>query len=122
MNTLHSLFWKQGQTQIARKDLATVAKAREAVKILTGLIREGAEWQLQHLELHEKRLGELRDRIKTEAKEDENMKRLQGIAGVGAIVAYAFVAHVGDGSRFDSGAQIRLRQNSRIFKFLWTIT
>jgi len=68
VNTPHSLFWKQGQTQIVRKDLATVAKAREAVKILTGLIREDAEWQLRHLELHEKRLGELRDRIKAEAK------------------------------------------------------
>ena len=44
VNTLHSLFWKQGQTQVVRKDLATVAKAREAVKILTGLIREEAEW------------------------------------------------------------------------------
>jgi len=106
VNTPHSLFWKQGQTQIVRKDLATVAKAREAVKILTGLIREDAEWQLRHLELHEKRLGELRDRIKAGAKGDENMKRLQGIAGVGAIVAYAFVAHVGDGSRFGSGAQV----------------
>ena len=104
VNTLHSLFWKQGQTQVVRKDLATVAKAREAVKILTGLIREEAEWQLQHLELHEKRLRELKDRIKAEAKADENMERLQGIAGVGAIVAYAFVAHVGDGSRFGSGA------------------
>jgi len=102
VNTPHSLFWKQGQTQIVRKDLATVAKAREAVKILTGLIREDAEWQLQHLELHEKRLGELRDRIKAEAKGDGN----KGIAGVGAIVAYAFVAHVGDGSRFGSGAQV----------------
>ena len=34
------------------------------------------------------------------------MKNLQTIAGVGPVVAYAFVAHVGDGSRFGSGSQV----------------
>jgi transposase len=33
------------------------------------------------------------------------MKNLQTIPGVGPIVAYAFAAHVGDGSRFSTGAQ-----------------
>jgi hypothetical protein len=65
-----------------------------------------AEYILKHLELHEQRLEEMRKKIKKESKTDENMKRLQGIAGVGPIVAYAFVAHVGDGSRFSKGAQV----------------
>ena len=34
------------------------------------------------------------------------MKRFQNIAGVGPVVAYAFVAHVGDGSRFSRIAQV----------------
>ncbi|MDR0444130.1 MAG: transposase [Treponema sp.] len=34
------------------------------------------------------------------------MKRLQSIPGVGPIVAYAYMAHVGDGSRFSKGAQV----------------
>ena len=106
INTLHSMFWKQGRTEVVRKDLATAAKAREAIKVLTGQIREDAEWQIRHLELYEKRLKELKGRISGEAKEDEDMKRLQTVAGVGPIVAYAFLAHVGDGSRFGSGAQV----------------
>ena len=106
INTLHSLFWKQGHTEIVRKNLATVAKAREAIKVLTGQIREDAEWQIGHFELYEKRLKELKDKIKGEAKEDENMQHLQSIAGVGPVVAYAFVAHVGDGSRFNNGSQV----------------
>jgi len=44
--------------------------------------------------------------MKQEAKEDEDMKILQTIPGVGTIVAYAFTAHVGDGSRFSKGAQV----------------
>ena len=32
------------------------------------------------------------------------MQNLQSIPGVGPVVAYAFVAHMGDGSRFSMGA------------------
>jgi transposase len=106
INTLHSLFWKQGHTEVVRRDLATVENAREAIKILTGQIREDAEWQIKHLELYEQRIKELKDKIKATAKQDEGMKLLQSIAGVGPVVAYAFVAHVGDGSRFSKGAQV----------------
>jgi transposase len=106
INTLHSLFWKQGHTEVVKKDIATAEKAREAVKILTGQIREDAEWQIKHLELYEQRIKELKGKIKQEAKQDEDMKLLQSIAGVGPVVAYAFVAYIGDGSRFSKGAQV----------------
>jgi len=106
INTLHSLFWKQGHTEVVRKNLATTEKAREAIKVLTGQVRENAEWQIKHLELYEQRIKELENKIKKEAKEDEDMKLLQNIAGVGPVVAYGFVAHVGDGSRFSKGAQV----------------
>jgi transposase len=106
INTLHSLFWKQGRTEVVRKHLATAAKAAEAVKILTGQVLEEALWQIKHFELYEKRIKELKEKIESEAKQDESMKQLQSIAGVGPVVAYAFVAHVGDGSRFSKGAQV----------------
>jgi len=106
INTLHSLFWKQGHTEVVRKDVATVAKAQQAIKVLNGQILEEAEWQIKHFELHEQRIKELRARIKETAAKDEDMKLLQNIAGVGPMVAYAFVAHVGDGSRFNKGAQV----------------
>jgi transposase len=106
INTLHALFVHQGHTTIARKNLATAEKRREAVKILTGLEREEAEWILKYLELHERRIKELKGKIQKEAKNDEDMKNLQTIPGVGPVVAYAFTAHVGDGSRFSTGAQV----------------
>jgi len=43
INTLHSLFWNQGHTRIAKKDLATAAKAREATRLLAWQMREDAE-------------------------------------------------------------------------------
>ena len=106
INMLHSLFVKQGITTVSRKNLATVEKARQAIGVLEGQLRDDAEYQLLHLELHEKRINELKIKINQEAKTDEDMKVLQSIAGVGPVVAYAYVAHIGDGSRFNKGAQV----------------
>jgi len=106
INTLHAIFIHQGHTTVVKKDIATTEKRREAVKVLTGLEREEAEWLLKYLELHEQRIKEIKSRIQKEAKSDEDMKRLQSIPGVGPVVAYAFMAHVWDGSRFSKGAQV----------------
>jgi transposase len=106
INTLHAIFIHQGHTTIKRKDLSTGARRKEAVEILSGIEREEAEWLLKYLDLHEQRIKELKAKIQKEAKEDEAMKLLQTIPGVGPVVSYAFVSHVGDGSRFSKGAQV----------------
>jgi transposase len=106
LNQLHAMFVHQGHTTVVRKNIATVENRQETVKLLTGQEREEAEWILKYLELHEQRISELKKKIKKEAQNDEDMKNLQTIPGVGPIVAYAFVAHVGDGSRFSKGAQV----------------
>jgi transposase len=87
INLLHALFVHQGHTTIVRKHLSTAERRREAVAILSGQEREEAEWLLKHLDLYEQRIKELKDRMKREAKSDENMKQLQSIAGVGPVVA-----------------------------------
>jgi len=106
INLLHAMFVHQGHTTVVRKNLATAEKRREAVKLLTGREREEAEWLLKHLELYDQRIKELKEAITAEAKTDEGMKNLQTIPGVGPVIAYAFAAHVGDGSRFSAGAQV----------------
>jgi transposase len=103
---LHALFVHQGHTTVVKKQLATTAKRQEVIGLLSGQEREEAEWILKYLELHEMRLTELKKQISAEAQEDENMRRLQTVAGVGPIVAYAYVAHVGDGSRYTRAAQV----------------
>ena len=106
INLLHAMFVHQGHTTVVRKNLATAERRQEAVYLLTGQEREEAEWILKHLDLHEQRIKELKGKIQKEAKKDADMKNLQSIAGVGPVVAYAYVAHVGDGSRFSSGSQV----------------
>ena len=106
INVLHALFVHQGHTTIVKKNLATAEKRLLALNVLCGQEREEAEWLLRHLELYEQRIKELKSRMQKESKEDEDIKRLQTITGVGPVVAYAYVAHVGDGSRFSSGSQV----------------
>jgi len=106
INTLHAIFVHQGHTTVVKKNLATAERRQQAIQALAGHEREEAEWLLKYLELHEQRIKELRGKIKEEATNDEDMKRLQSIPGIGPVVAYAFTAHVGDGSRFSKGAQV----------------
>jgi len=106
INTLHAMFVHQGHTTVVRKDLSTTERRRQAIEVLRGEEREEAEHLLQHLDLYEKRIKVLKSKIQQEAKADENMLRLQSIAGVGPIVAYAYVSYVGDGSRFNKGPQV----------------
>jgi len=106
LNQLHAMFVHQGQTAVVKKDIATNEKRQETIKLLTGQELEEAQWILKHLNLHEQRIRELKKKIYKEAKEDGDMKNLQTIPGVGPIVSYAFVAYVGDGSRFNKGAQV----------------
>jgi len=106
INTLHAIFVHQGHTTIVKKNIATAERRQEAIKVLTGTEREEAQWILKYLELHEMRIKELKAKIQKEAKNDEDMKVLQTIPGVGPIVSFAFAAHIGDGSRFSKGAQV----------------
>ena len=106
LNMLHAMFVHQGHTTIVKKDIANAENRQESIKLLTGQEREEAEYILKHLELYEQRIKELKGKIKKEAEENEDMKNLQTIPGVGPVVAYAFYAHVGDGSRFNTGAQV----------------
>ena len=106
INTLHALFVHQGYTTIVKRDLATEKRRLEVLELLQGQGREEAEWILKHLELYDIRIKELKEKINNEAKSDEDIKRLLKIAGIGPITAYAFVAYVGDGTRFNKGAQV----------------
>jgi len=106
LNQLHAMYVHQGHTTIVRKDLATSERRQEAVELLTGQEREEAEWILKHLDLYEKRIKELKDKMIKETKKNEDMINLQTIPGVGPVVVYAFTAHVGDGSRFSTGSQV----------------
>ena len=84
VNLLHGLFVHQGITTIVKKELATKEKREEAVQQFSGLEGEEAAWILTCLEAHEARLLTLKRRMEEERKGDEQLKRPEGVPGVGA--------------------------------------
>ena len=105
INKLHALFLAQGITTVMRKDLSTREQRKETIKVLTGLEREEAEYLVLCLELHERRIEAMGQQIKKESAGDEVIQRLQSVPGVGPVVAFAFVSHVGAG-RFENASQV----------------
>ena len=105
INRLHGLFVSVGITTMRKKDLATAQRRGEAVKELKGFEREEAEHLLQCLVLYEGRIKKLEKRIDQEAAEDEQMRQLQTVPGVGPKVSFAFVSHVA-AERFENADQV----------------
>ena len=105
INRLHALFVNQGITTIVRKDLSTGEERKTFIERLNGLDREEANYIVEVLELHEKRIEALEKKVKEESKEDEMIQRLQSIPGVGPMVSFAFAAHVG-AERFENAGQL----------------
>jgi len=105
INKLHALFLAQGITTVTRKDLSTGEQRKGAIKVLTGLEREEAEYVVNCLSLHELRIEELKGKIEKESAGDEVVKRLQSVPGVGPITAFAFVSHVAP-ERFENPSQV----------------
>jgi transposase len=105
INQLHGLFVSEGITTKVRKDFATEKSRKEAVKELSGLERQEADYLLKCLDLCEQRILELEGQMAEESAGDEVIERLQSVPGVGPKVAFAFVAHVA-AERFENASQV----------------
>lgn len=105
INRLHGLFVSQGITTKVRKDLATSENREAAIKELSGLERQEAEYLLKSLSLCDQRIAELEAQMSDESAGDEVIQRLQSVPGVGPKTAFAFVAHVA-AERFENASQV----------------
>jgi transposase len=106
INLVHGLFVHQGITTITKKNLAGKEAREEAVKLLSGQEAEEAVWALKTIALSERRIAELDKQMAEEREGEGDIERLMSVPGVGPVVSLAFAAYVGDGSRFENGAQV----------------
>ena len=106
INRIHAVFLECGITEIKRKDLATVEKRTESIKILKGLALMQAERNLEKLKLIEKQIQEVENLLDEEIDGDKNIEKLEEIPGVGKQLDSAFVAFIGDGSRYPNVSTI----------------
>jgi transposase len=106
INRLHSIYAREGITNLSKRDLKTeeVRKAQETLLegyTLAEAIRIGEE-----LTLFEKHIKAIRREINEDLKTEPLTPYLLSIPGVGPATAMAFLAYVGDGSRFAHGRQV----------------
>lgn len=106
VNRLHALFVECGVTDIKKRNLATKTSREKSVRSLETTQRRQAERICRVIELIEGQIAEVKKEIAAEAGSDEGIKSLQSVPGVGELTAVAFSGFIGDGSRFDNGAQV----------------
>lgn len=106
INRLHAIFVECGITEIKKKDLATIDNRIKCIKMLKGIALAQAERILKKLELVETQIEEVEELLDKEIDGDKNIEKLTEIPGVGKQLASAYVAFIGDGSRFPNASTI----------------
>lgn len=106
INRLHAIFVECGITEIKKKDLATIDNRIKCIKMLKGIALAQAERILKKLELVETQTEEVEELLNKEIDGDKNIEKLTEIPGVGKQLASAYVAFIGDGSRFPNASTI----------------
>lgn len=106
INRLHAIFVECGITEIKKKDLATIDNRIKCIKMLKGIALAQAERILKKLELVETQTEEVEELLDKEIDGDKNIEKLTEIPGVGKQLASAYVAFIGDGSRFPNASTI----------------
>lgn len=106
INRLHSLFVRQGIVTVGNEDLRTVEHRQNNLGCLTGYTQSEVQRIQEELNLVEKHIDQIEVEIEEDIKSEPLAARLMSIPGVGPTTAMAFLAHVGDGSRFSKARQV----------------
>jgi len=106
VNRLHAVFVQAGMTTLKRSDLADGESRRGVMKMLGEKLFYLAKFLAGEIELLEKQIEEIEAKTAEKMRGNELLPYVMSVPGVGPSLAAAFLAYVGDGSRFKSGAEV----------------
>jgi transposase len=106
LNRLHAIYVQAGMTYLKKNDLNTTAVRQRMAGQLCGHLERFAAIIGVELDVTEQQIASLDGDLRTMVAEHELAPYVMSIPGVGPGVAAAFLAHVGDGSRFAGPAQV----------------
>lgn len=106
INKLHAIFEHNGFTQFTRKDMSTENNRNKNILLLRDYEKEEAERLVERLNLLEKQISELLEKINAEVEKDEKVQKAMTVPGIGPITALAYVAYMGNLNRFDNAHQV----------------
>ena len=105
VNKLHAIFEHAGYTQFKRKDMCCEKNRNNILPLLKGYEKEEAERLIERLALLEKQIEQLLQKINAEVEKDDKVQLAMTVPGIGPITALAYVAYMGDLSRFENPHQ-----------------
>lgn len=106
INRFHSLFVRQGIVTIGTESMRTAANRDSNMSILSGYTLSEAKRIQEELVLLESHIEEIELETRQDLTTEPLAAYLMSIPGVGPTTAMAFLAHVGDGSRFSHASQV----------------
>lgn len=106
INRLHSLFVAQGITTIKKKHLKTEKNRLTTINALKGRRLEEAQRIVEMLTVLEKQIAELDEERNKALDDNELTEYVMSVPGVGPDTALAFLAFIGDGSRFSQASEV----------------
>lgn len=106
LNRLHATYVQAGLTFVKKSELASTAAREQMSEQLSDYLARFAAMLGKELLVTEEQIASLDADIRSMVAEHELAPYVMSLPGVGPGVAAAFLAYVGDGSRFSSPAQV----------------
>ena len=106
VNRLHSIFVRQGITTLKKADLSTSKSREKSIKLLEGRCLQEAERCAEVIDIFEQKLGILAEEQREALRDNELTPHVMSVPGVGPDTALAFLAFIGDGSRFTNPGEV----------------
>jgi transposase len=106
INRLHTKFVAEGITTIVKADLKTKMKRDASIDLLYGIHLAEAKRMVKMIDMLEEQIEQLEGEQIDALRENELTPYVMSVPGVGPSCAMAFLAYVGDGSRFSRAAEV----------------
>lgn len=106
INRLHAIFLRCGYTEIVKKNLATKENRADVAGLLKDFDLEQARRIMNRIDAIEEDIKTVDSEINKEVDGDKKIELLETVPGIGQLTAMAFVAYIGDGSRFHNASQV----------------
>jgi transposase len=106
INRLHSLYAQMGIIDVTKKDLKNSEGRKARHDELPCQLGEFALILEEQLEMFEKQLAMMKEKVAERARGHELITYIMSIPGIGIGIAAVLLAYLGDGSRFSKAGQV----------------
>ena len=107
INRLHAIFVREGMTKVTKADLKSLKRRAKLIDMLNEFNGEEAKRLIEQIEILERQIKELVQKIKKVLKANGELTRLyMSMPGIGPQAAMILLGYLGKGQRFSHAEQV----------------